>query len=44
MKCRYFSVGLVYTPDFDFMDKIGNVSLTADYIEINLRDCVTIFS
>ena len=39
-----FSVGLVYTPDFDFMDKIGNVSLTADYIEINLRDYVTTFS
>lgn len=38
-----FSVGLVYTPTFDYMDKIGDVSLTADYIEINLRDYVTTF-
>jgi len=39
-----FSLGFVYTPDFDFMDRVGNVSLTADYVEINLKDYVTTFS
>ena len=39
-----FSLGVVYTPNFDFMDRVGNVSLTADYVEINLKDYVTTFS
>jgi iron complex outermembrane receptor protein len=38
------SYGIIYTPSNDFFDAIGNVSMSADYIEILLTDYVTTFA
>jgi outer membrane receptor protein involved in Fe transport len=38
------SYGIVYTPSNDFMDDIGNITISADYIEIMLTDYVTTFT
>lgn len=38
------SYGIVYTPTNDFLDDIGNLTFSADYIEILLTDYVTTFA